>query len=128
MRPIGMSGWRRAAVAVVVALAVAASVHAARDAGAFGCGYRDRDRTASWLLSSDSPVALRVRIGEAVLLAAPGGGALHDVTLRGSAALAPGTQNGDRGYVFRVTATGAELVRAKSDSGRVVTGTLHVTC
>lgn len=122
---------RRAGAVAVGVLVVPLSwvgFHAARDEGAFGCGYEDRGHTATWRLSADGTSTLRVRKGEGVELAVPGAGALSDVVVAGNAGLAPGTQNGARGYVFRVTAAGQSSVTARTAGGKVVRGSLRSTC
>lgn len=101
---------------------------AARNAGAFGCEYRDRDRLADWRLSASRASTLRVRRGEGVRLVSPDEGMLRDVLVNGSARLAPGTQNGVRDYVYRVTAHGSATAEAKTAADRRVTGTLRATC
>ena len=116
------------AVAVLVVPVSWVSFHAARDEGAFGCAYQDRGSTATWRLSADGTSTHVVRKGEGVELSAPGAGTLNDVVVTGNAALAPGTQNGPRGYVFRVTAAGKSSVTARTASGAVIRGSLRATC
>lgn len=86
---------------------------------------KTRDRKATWRLSADGTSTLRVRKGDGVELSAPGVGPLKDVAVAGTAGLAPGTRNGARGYVFRITAAGQPSVTARTASGAVVRGSLR---
>lgn len=116
------------AAAVVSAVLVSGvAVRVARDDGAFGCAYQDRGRTTTWRLSAEEPATVRVCQGEGVQLSTRESGELHDVDVTGNAGLAPGTQNGFRGYVFTVTAPGAASVTARTASG-AVRGSLRATC
>jgi hypothetical protein len=116
-------------VVVVVLSAGAVGVRVARDRGAFGCDYQPRgDHTSHWRLAETNSRALRVRIGEGVLVVSPDGGPLRDVIVDGDAGLAPGTQNGVRDYVFAVTELGSASVSAKTASGKRVIGRLQSHC
>jgi hypothetical protein len=119
-----------ALVAAVVVLALGVvGTRVARDHGAFGCRYTDREHVVSLTLSQDSP-RVRVRIGEGVRLAGRVE-ELRDVVSTGRAGLAPGTQNGVPGfgdYVYRVTATGNSVITARSTDGRRVSGRVSAHC
>ena len=118
--------WLLAVVVVLVAGAV--GVRVARDHGAFGCAYEDRQHVGVLALATKPP-HIRVRIGDGVGLALPEGG-LRDVRVVGDAGLAPGTQNGvspNRDYVFRVTGTGDSTVKGIA-GGKQVSGTVTSHC
>lgn len=119
----------RLTVALTGLLAVLLAVgglHFARDRGIFGCGYANRDGEATLALAQEPP-RVRVRIGEGVRLGRQAGG-LRDVTVQGGAGLAAGTQNGVRDYVYRVTATGKAVIRARTADGRVISGRVSAHC
>lgn len=118
---------RRELVAVVL-VAGLFGVRVARDHGAFGCAYREREHVGVLLLAG-KPSHIRVNIGDAVRLAMPEA-VLRDVQVVGEARLAPGTQNGiwpNRDYVFRVTGTGDATVSG-IEAGRRVSGTVTSHC
>jgi hypothetical protein len=118
---------RRGALAALAVLAVAGGptigFRVARDQGAFGCEYVPRDHIVALHLSEQSP-RRRVRIGEAVSIDDLG---FRSVTTRG-AGLAPGTQNGIRGYVWTVTATGNALISGITAEGRHISGRVAAHC
>jgi hypothetical protein len=117
-----------AALTALTAVAVAPSgLQAARQRGAFGCTYTPRDRTVVLRLSPGGGT-VTVRLGEGILLRPK---VLRDVTLSGSAGLAPGTQNGTAAmpdHVYAAVATGHAAVAARTVSGRAVHGEIRVTC
>jgi hypothetical protein len=115
-----------AMVALAALLVVLVGGRVAGIQGAFGCSYKDREHTVALTLAENSPV-VRVRIGEGISLHEPVGG-LRDVVAEGSAGLAPGTENGIRDHVFRVTTTGESVIKGMTADGHRVSGRVSAHC
>jgi hypothetical protein len=127
LRLTAVSTRMKATAAALVALVgIGVGVRVAREHGAFGCAYTDREHVVSLTLAKDSPRA-RVRIGEGIRITQRAS-ELEKVLTSGKPGLAAGTQNGVRDYVYTVTGTGDGLITGITAGGQRVRGRVSAHC